>query len=117
MMRSSTDPVRKSVGVRGDLARLLRAVDTRYTYEAAEALRRFDKPALVVWAAEDKLFPIEHGRRLAELLPQGGSRPSPEAARSSRRTSPAPRLDHPRLPERELALQRRRATIVRAGAG
>jgi pimeloyl-ACP methyl ester carboxylesterase len=66
-----TEPVRKSAGVRRDLARLLRAVDTRYTYEAAEALRRFDKPALVVWAAEDKLFPLEHGRRLAELLPQG----------------------------------------------
>ena len=27
--------------------------------------------ALVAWAAGDKLFPIEHGRRLAELLPRG----------------------------------------------
>jgi pimeloyl-ACP methyl ester carboxylesterase len=26
-------------------------------------------PALVVWAAEDRLMPPEHGRRLAELLP------------------------------------------------
>jgi pimeloyl-ACP methyl ester carboxylesterase len=71
IMRSFTDPVRVNAGVRSDLARLLRAVDRRHTYEAADALRGFDNPALVVWAADDKLFPLEHGRRLAELLPQG----------------------------------------------
>lgn len=71
VMRSFTEPVRTDAGVRRDLARLLRAVDTRYTYEAAEALRGFDKPALVLWAADDRLFPLDHGRRLAELLPQG----------------------------------------------
>jgi len=38
---------------------------------AAEALRRFDRPALVAWASEDRLMPLEHGRRLAALLPQG----------------------------------------------
>ncbi|MEV8225890.1 alpha/beta hydrolase [Streptomyces sp. NPDC079167] len=37
----------------------------------AEALRTFDRPALVVWAAEDKVMPPAHGRRLAEMLPQG----------------------------------------------
>ena len=31
----------------------------------------FDKPALVVWAREDRVMPPEHGRRLAALLPQG----------------------------------------------
>jgi pimeloyl-ACP methyl ester carboxylesterase len=71
IMRSYTDPIRTSPGVRRDLARLLRAVDTRYTFEAAESLRGFDKPALVLWGDQDKLFPREHGRRLAELLPQG----------------------------------------------
>jgi pimeloyl-ACP methyl ester carboxylesterase len=71
VMRSYTRPVHTEPGVRRDLMRLLRAVDTRYTFEAAEALRSFDKPALVAWAADDKLFPREHGRRLAELLPQG----------------------------------------------
>jgi pimeloyl-ACP methyl ester carboxylesterase len=38
---------------------------------AAETLRSFDRPALVAWASEDRLMPREHGRRLAELLPQG----------------------------------------------
>jgi pimeloyl-ACP methyl ester carboxylesterase len=38
---------------------------------AADALRSFDRPALVAWASEDRLMPHEHGPRLAELLPQG----------------------------------------------
>ena len=38
---------------------------------AADALRSFDRPALVAWAAEDRLMPREHGHLLAELLPQG----------------------------------------------
>ena len=71
IMRSYTGPIRTQAGVRRDLQRLLRAVDTRYTFEAAESLRGFDKPALVLWAEGDKIFPREHGRRLAELLPQG----------------------------------------------
>lgn len=71
IMRSYTAPVRTIAGVRRDLRRLLLAVDTRHTFEAADALRRFDRPALVAWAADDRLFPVEHGRRLAELLPQG----------------------------------------------
>jgi pimeloyl-ACP methyl ester carboxylesterase len=71
VMRSYTEPVRTNAGVRRDLVRLLLAVDKRYTFEAAEALRGFDRPALVAWAADDRLFPLEHGRRLAELLPQG----------------------------------------------
>ncbi|WNI21707.1 alpha/beta hydrolase [Streptomyces sp. ITFR-16] len=37
----------------------------------AESLRTFDRPALVAWAAEDKVMPPDHGRRLAALLPQG----------------------------------------------
>ena len=37
---------------------------------AAEDLRPFDRPALVIWAAEDRVMPPEHGRRFAELLPR-----------------------------------------------
>jgi pimeloyl-ACP methyl ester carboxylesterase len=50
---------------------MLRAVDTKYTFEAAARLTNFDKPALVLWAENDKIFPRQHGLRLAELLPQG----------------------------------------------
>jgi len=71
IMRSFTDPIRRNPGVRRDFRRMLRAVDTKYTFEAADRLTNFDKPALVLWADNDKIFPREHGRRLAELLPQG----------------------------------------------
>jgi pimeloyl-ACP methyl ester carboxylesterase len=70
IMRSYTTPIRANPGMRRDLQRLLLAVDTRYTFEAAESLRDFDKPALLLWADGDKIFPREH-KRLAELLPQG----------------------------------------------
>jgi pimeloyl-ACP methyl ester carboxylesterase len=78
VMRAYTTPIRTKPGVRRDLARLLRAVDARYMFEAADALPSFDKPALVLWGADDKLFPLEHGRRLAELLPQGSFETMPD---------------------------------------
>ncbi|HLM25655.1 MAG TPA: alpha/beta hydrolase [Thermoleophilaceae bacterium] len=71
IMRSFTNPIRTNAGVRHDLTRLLRAADTRYTYEAAGALKHFGGPALVLWAEGDKIFPRDHGRLLAELLPRG----------------------------------------------
>jgi pimeloyl-ACP methyl ester carboxylesterase len=43
--------------------------DKRLLVRAAESLPAFDRPALVVWAAGDRVMPPEHGRRLAGLLP------------------------------------------------
>lgn len=71
VMRSFTRPIRLSAGVRRDFRRLLLAVDTSYTFDAAARLAQFDKPAIVLWAANDKIFPRDHGRELARLLPQG----------------------------------------------
>jgi pimeloyl-ACP methyl ester carboxylesterase len=71
VMRSYTRQMHHNPGVRRDIRRMLRAVSTDYTYEAARGLRSFDRPALVLWAEGDKIFPREHGRKLAELLPQG----------------------------------------------
>ena len=66
-------PVMKQPEIRRDTVRMLRAVfaDTNVLLEAAQTLPSFDRPALVVWASEDRVMPLEHGRRLAELLPQG----------------------------------------------
>ena len=47
------------------------AADTRLLVKAAECLPAFSRPALVVWAAGDRVMPPEHGRRLAGLFPQG----------------------------------------------
>jgi pimeloyl-ACP methyl ester carboxylesterase len=62
-------PLRADKGVRRDVGRFLRAVDRQMLVDAAERLRDFDRPALIVWAADDKVMPPEHGRRLADLLP------------------------------------------------
>jgi pimeloyl-ACP methyl ester carboxylesterase len=66
-------PVLTCADVRRDAVRMLRSAkpDKRLLAEAAERLRAFDRPALVVWAADDRVMPPEHGRRLAGLLPQG----------------------------------------------
>ena len=59
--------------IRRETVRMLRAVfaDKRLLLSAAESLPAFDRPALIVWAADDRVMPPEHGRRLADLLPDG----------------------------------------------
>ena len=64
-------PGRSSRGVRRDLAKVFGSVDARYTLEAAEKLKGFEKPVLLAWAGEDKLFPLEYAERLAAAVPNG----------------------------------------------
>lgn len=64
-------PLRTDPRVRRDVRAYIRGVDRRAFLVAAERLRSFDRPALVAWAAEDRVMPPEHGPRLAGLLPQG----------------------------------------------
>jgi pimeloyl-ACP methyl ester carboxylesterase len=56
-------------GVRRDLVRVLRGIDPKYTLDAAERLRGFDRPALLVWGMRDKFFPVAEAERLVERLP------------------------------------------------
>jgi pimeloyl-ACP methyl ester carboxylesterase len=64
-------PLLSNRQIRHDLTRYLRAVTKRDMIDAAVGLPRFDRPALVVWAEEDLVMPIETGRRLAQILPRG----------------------------------------------
>jgi len=63
-------PVLTRPEIRRDTVRMLRAAgaDTRVLLTAAERLPAFGRPALVVWAGEDRVMPPDHGRRLADLL-------------------------------------------------
>ena len=61
-------PSRSNSGVRHDLAKVLRGIHKRHTLEAADKLPDWGGRALVVWARDDRVFPLEHGRRLARLL-------------------------------------------------
>lgn len=66
-------PVLEQREIRRDAVQVLRgiAADRGLMLAAAGRLPGFDRPALVVWASEDRVMPPDHGRRLAELLPQG----------------------------------------------
>ena len=56
-------------GIRADLATVVRGIDPADTLAAAERLRDFDRPALIVWGAEDRFFPVSDAERLAATLP------------------------------------------------
>ncbi|MFE6976085.1 alpha/beta fold hydrolase [Streptomyces sp. NPDC057682] len=65
-------PLWTSAEIRRDLRRYVLGVPPRAELlRWTDALRGFDRPALVVWASEDRVMPPEHGRGLAELLPRG----------------------------------------------
>ena len=63
------EPWRSSRGVRRDFGKGFRGADASYTLDAAETLKSFDKPVLLVWAVEDKLFPLEYAHRFGGSLP------------------------------------------------
>jgi pimeloyl-ACP methyl ester carboxylesterase len=66
-------PALEQQAVRRDLRKYVTSAANgrRELLAAADALRGFERPALVAWASEDRMMPREHGRRLAELLPRG----------------------------------------------
>jgi pimeloyl-ACP methyl ester carboxylesterase len=68
LLKGWIEPLRDR-GVRHDLVKVLRGIDPKYTLEAAERLRTFDRPALIAWGLRDKFFPIAEAERLAHTLP------------------------------------------------
>ncbi len=70
LTRAWVDLVLHDRAIRRDTAKLLRGISNRYTLEAARQLERFDRPALIAWALEDRFFKLEYGKRLADAIPQ-----------------------------------------------
>ena len=66
-------PILNQREIRRDTVRVLRgiAAQPHLMLDTAQRLPSFQRPALVVWASQDRVMPPEHGRRLAELLPHG----------------------------------------------
>jgi pimeloyl-ACP methyl ester carboxylesterase len=56
-------------GVRRDTIKFLKSISNRYTLEAAERLRDFDRPTLIAWAPEDRFFKFRYAERLADAIP------------------------------------------------
>ena len=62
-------PARGSRAIRRDFAKFAAgAPDGPTLLAGSERLRDIGRPALVVWAGQDRLMPAEHGPRLAALL-------------------------------------------------
>ena len=61
----------KDAGIRRDTGKVLKALRTRYTKEAAEKLSGLGVPVMLLWARDDPFFPDEHAERIAELVPDG----------------------------------------------
>jgi len=55
-------------GVRRDTIKLLKGIDPKHTFAAAETLREWDKPALLAWAVEDRFFKLSYAERLAQTI-------------------------------------------------
>jgi pimeloyl-ACP methyl ester carboxylesterase len=64
-------PALADCDVAEDLRRFTASMVRSVTVQAAARLPTFAKPALVAWSADDLFFPVQDGRRLAELLPAG----------------------------------------------
>jgi pimeloyl-ACP methyl ester carboxylesterase len=62
-------PAMRIPGVEADLKRVVRAIDKRYTIEAADRLGSFAKPALIAWSREDRFFKPALAEGLLRDLP------------------------------------------------
>lgn len=62
-------PGLENADVRRDARKVLLGIDTRHTNEAIARLRSFDKPTLIAWARDDRVFKPELAERLARDIP------------------------------------------------
>jgi pimeloyl-ACP methyl ester carboxylesterase len=67
--RDWVDPFLSDRAIRRDAVKVLKGIDPKYTLEAAEKLRDFDRPTLLAWAVEDRFFKLSFAERLTETIP------------------------------------------------
>jgi pimeloyl-ACP methyl ester carboxylesterase len=75
--------------IRRDVRSFIKGSSTEQTNRAADRLGGFDRPALIAWAGEDKLFPLADGKRLAEDLPNSRLETVDDARTFSMEDNPA----------------------------
>ena len=64
-----TAPLVADSAIRRDTAKVLRGISKRYTLEAAERLREFDRTVLLAWGRDDRFFSPAYAERLAAAIP------------------------------------------------
>lgn len=70
LVKEWVKPALRDSAVAEDLRQLTKSLNQQTSLDAGARLRGFTKPALVAWSVDDLFFPIEDGRRLAEVLPK-----------------------------------------------
>jgi pimeloyl-ACP methyl ester carboxylesterase len=73
-------PARSDRGIRRDTAKFFAGMNKRHTLEAAERFGDFEKPVLLAWAPDDRVFPIRHAEQLLEEFPHARLERIPDAA-------------------------------------
>ncbi len=68
-LRSWVEPFLSDSAIRRDTVKVLKGIHPRYTLEAAERLRDFDRPTMLAWATEDRFFKLSFAERLADTIP------------------------------------------------
>jgi pimeloyl-ACP methyl ester carboxylesterase len=65
------EPALTQRAIRRDIAKYVHSLKKDEFLRAADRLTStsFDRPVLILWAAEDRVMPPDHGRRLAALFP------------------------------------------------
>ena len=69
MIASWTEGLLTSPGVRADARRFVATTPKGCLLPAAEQLGEFPAPTRVVWSTDNRTMPRDHGRALAELIP------------------------------------------------
>ncbi len=78
LMRSKLDPavgdsymlpILTEKAIARDFARFMSGFDPRFTLDAIEMLKTYDRPVLIAWSRDDRFFPPEHAERLASDIP------------------------------------------------
>jgi pimeloyl-ACP methyl ester carboxylesterase len=59
-----------SSAARRDAVTVTASLDPALTLRASQAIEAFDKPVTLPWGTADKLFPLEHARRLRDAFPR-----------------------------------------------
>jgi pimeloyl-ACP methyl ester carboxylesterase len=69
LIDSWMEPAQNDRDVARDTAKVTAGMHKRYTLEAAERLANFDRPTLLAWARDDRVFKLSYAERLAATIP------------------------------------------------
>ncbi len=69
LARSWVTPLRTH-RIRRDALAVMRGITPEHTLGAVDGLRRFERPAVILWGLRDVFFKVSDGERLVETLPQ-----------------------------------------------